>query len=132
MLTLADRNSKSLYAAKTESRDSRLMTGAFKKALGGCGSEQHHAGQLAVSSHGIGRLRTDITQLCISPTALPLAEGHEWEYERTYPVFFPKGTDFRKVTEEELQRVVSLINNRHRKCLGGKSPLDVFAKQCCT
>jgi IS30 family transposase len=46
--------------------------------------------------------------------------------------FFPKGTDFSKVTEEELQRVVSLINNRPRKCLGWLSPIEFLAKLCCT
>lgn len=40
--------------------------------------------------------------------------------------FFPKGTDFTKVSDEEIQRVEDLINNRPRKCLGWKTPLEVF------
>jgi IS30 family transposase len=32
--------------------------------------------------------------------------------------FFPKGTDFRKVTKKEVQCVIDLINNRLRKRLG--------------
>lgn len=31
--------------------------------------------------------------------------------------FFPRGTDFTKVTEEQLDAVLDLINNRARKCL---------------
>lgn len=46
--------------------------------------------------------------------------------------FFPKGTDFTKVTEEELLEVLSLINNRPRKCLGYLSPLEFISKKCCT
>lgn len=42
--------------------------------------------------------------------------------------FFPKGCDFRAVSDEDLQHVVSLLNNRPRKCLGWKSPAEVFAK----
>lgn len=45
--------------------------------------------------------------------------------------FFPKGCDLRNVTQEELERVESLLNNRPRKCLGWLSPVDFLAK-CCT
>ena len=46
--------------------------------------------------------------------------------------FFPKGTDFSLVSEEELLRVVHLINTRPRKCLDYLSPLDFISKKCCT
>ena len=42
--------------------------------------------------------------------------------------FFPKGTSLKDVTNEELQKVVDLINNRPRKRLGFKTPLEVLAK----
>lgn len=38
--------------------------------------------------------------------------------------FFPKGFDFRTVTDEEIQIVEDLINSRPRKCLGWKSPAE--------
>jgi IS30 family transposase len=41
--------------------------------------------------------------------------------------YFPKGTDFRKVTQEEVDEVVETINRRPRKCLGYRTPYDVFA-----
>lgn len=40
--------------------------------------------------------------------------------------FFPKGCDFLKVTQQELDHVVDLINNRPRKCLGWKTPAEIF------
>lgn len=46
--------------------------------------------------------------------------------------FFPKGTDFSLVSEEELLNVVHLINSRPRKCLDFLSPLDFISKKCCT
>jgi IS30 family transposase len=46
--------------------------------------------------------------------------------------FFPKGTDFLQITEEKLQNVLSLINNRPRKCLGWLSPLEFVSCNCCT
>lgn len=38
--------------------------------------------------------------------------------------YFPKGTDFSKITDKQVARVESLINNRPRKCLGYKTPLE--------
>jgi len=43
--------------------------------------------------------------------------------------FFPKGFDFRSVSQEDVDLVVDLINNRPRKCLGWKSPSEVFAEE---
>ena len=40
--------------------------------------------------------------------------------------FFPKGFDFRTVTDEDIQLVEDIINNRPRKCLNWKTPAEVF------
>jgi IS30 family transposase len=42
--------------------------------------------------------------------------------------FFPKGTSFKHVTQEDVDRVANLLNNRPRKRLGFKTPLEVFFK----
>lgn len=42
--------------------------------------------------------------------------------------FFPRGTDFRNLPQERLDAVVSLINNRPRKCLGYLSPIEFINK----
>jgi IS30 family transposase len=39
--------------------------------------------------------------------------------------YFPKGTDFSKIMDEQMAKVESIINNRPRKCLGYKTPLEV-------
>jgi IS30 family transposase len=38
--------------------------------------------------------------------------------------YYPKGTNFKNVTDDELQKVVNLINNRPRKCLDALSPIE--------
>ena len=38
--------------------------------------------------------------------------------------YFPKGTDFSRITRAEIRRVESTINNRPMKCLGFKTPLE--------
>lgn len=65
---------------------------------------------------------------------------HSWERgtnENTNGLvrwYFPKGTDFRNVSEEEIARVEYALNTRPRKRLGYRTPLEVFnqsvALQC--
>ena len=43
--------------------------------------------------------------------------------------FFPKGTDFNLVTDQEIAQVEHILNSRGRKSLGYYSPNDVFLKQ---
>ena len=42
--------------------------------------------------------------------------------------YFPKGTDFRQVSAEQLAHAVQQINHRPRKCLNFQSPHEVFWK----
>ena len=42
--------------------------------------------------------------------------------------YFPKGTDFSKVTDEQVAQVVMQINKRPRKCLDYQSPYEAFAE----
>jgi len=42
--------------------------------------------------------------------------------------YFPKGTDFAKISEEEIQDVEWELNNRPRKRLGFKTPMGVLTK----
>ena len=39
--------------------------------------------------------------------------------------YLPKGTDFSKISDEHIAQIESLINNRPRKCLGFKTPIEV-------
>jgi len=40
--------------------------------------------------------------------------------------YFPKGTDFRRLSEKALAGAVHKLNNRPRKCLGYRTPQEVF------
>jgi len=41
--------------------------------------------------------------------------------------YLPKGTDFSKITDRQIAQIESLINNRPRKCLGFRTPIEVAA-----
>ena len=49
-------------------------------------------------------------------------ENHNGLFRR----YFPKGTDFDKVTQKEIDECVTEMNNRPRKCLGFYTPNEVF------
>ena len=63
---------------------------------------------------------------------------HSWERGRNENTnslirdFFPKGTDFKKVTKADILEIESLINNRPRKRLQWLTPLEYYKSQCCT
>ena len=66
-------------------------------------------------------------------TIITIGEPHKpWQRgmnENTNDIlrfFFPKGFDFRTISQAQLDIVVDLINNRPRKCLGWKSPAEIF------
>ena len=40
--------------------------------------------------------------------------------------YFPKGLDFRKITDQELSSKVKILNNRPRKCLRYQTPNEVY------
>lgn len=60
---------------------------------------------------------------------------HSWERgtnENTNGLirdYFPKKTDFNMITDGQIEEVENLLNNRPRKRLGWKSPLEVFNKE---
>jgi IS30 family transposase len=131
-LTLADRKSKFLYATLVKSRDSGDMLEAFKRALG-----DTPVNSFTFDNGSEFALHREISARHNAPVYFadphsPWQRGTNENMNGLIRFFFPKGTDFSKVTEEELQRVVSLINNRPRKCLGWLSPIEFLARLRCT
>lgn len=43
--------------------------------------------------------------------------------------YLPKGTGFKNLTAQKLQQIVEELNNRPRKCLGYRTPNEVFQRQ---
>jgi IS30 family transposase len=112
--------------------DSRLIADAIKSALGDAevnsftfdnGSEFARHREIS-AQHNAPVYFAD-------PNA-PWQRGSNENINGLIRWFFPKGTDFRKVTKKEVQRVVSLINNRPRKCLGWLSPIEFLSRLRCT
>jgi transposase, IS30 family len=45
--------------------------------------------------------------------------------------FFPKGTDFSRISHQEVARVETLLNERPRRRLGYRTPAEVLSKRFC-
>ena len=59
----------------------------------------------------------------------PWQRGSNENINDSLRFFLPRGMDFRNLDDDYLEAVVSLLNNRPRKCLGLKTPIEVY---CCT
>jgi len=130
-VTVVDRKSRMLFAAISPSRDSGLIAEAFAKALGSQSVETLtlDRGAEFAAFKKIEQSLGTTTFFCDphSPWQRPTNENTNGILR----FFFPKGTDFNAVDHDYFQRVLSLINNRPRKCLGWLSPVE-FLNSCCT
>ena len=130
-VTAVDRMSRMLFAAISPSRDSNLIAEAFGKALEGQTVETLtlDRGAEFAGFKKIEQILSTTSYFCDphSPWQRPTNENTNGILR----FFYPKGTDFTAVDDEAFAHVLSLINNRPRKCLGWLSPVE-FLKNCCT
>ena len=65
--------------------------------------------------------------------ALPYCSWQRGTSENTNGLlrqFFPKGTDFTRISHQAVARAETLLNERPRKRLGYRTPAEVFAQHC--
>lgn len=126
LVTQVDRKSRFLRAALLERREAALTKTVICRMLKGFpvhsisldnGSEFSQFRELEKELH----------------TVVYFAEPHKpWQCgtnENTNGIlrfFFPKGCDLRSVSQEHVDSIVALINARPGKCLGWRSPVEVF------
>jgi IS30 family transposase len=131
IVTLVDRTSRLLYSARSETRERGTIKAAFKKALGeekpksitlDNGSEFADFKQIEKNHE---------TTIYFADPHSPWQRGANENINGLLRFFFPKGTNFHNVSDEELERTVALINNRPRKCLGWLSPIEFISAKCC-
>ena len=126
LVTLVDRKTHYLRAAVIPSRNASVTREAIKRLLQGLPTESISLDNGSEFSE-FRQLEQDLN------TLVYFAEPHKpWQRgtnENTNDIlrfFFPKGCDLRTLAQEELQKVVDLINHRPRKCLNFHSPYEVF------
>jgi IS30 family transposase len=127
--THVERKSRYLIVAKLSDKQAKTMTAQTVKAFKSVPRQLRKT--LTVDN---GKEFADFKQI-ESKTGLavfftdPYAAWQRGTNENTNGLlryFFPKGSDFTNVTEKNLAQVVEKLNNRPRKCLGYRTPRELY------
>lgn len=130
--TLVERKTRFTHIVKLKNRQSKTVTSAFKKPLNKMDAlfrkTMTYDNGMEMAEH----------KFFTKKTGMPVYFAHpysSWERgtnENTNGLirrYFPKKTDFNKITEPELKRVQDKLNNRPRKILGFLTPHEMLEKE---
>ena len=127
LLTIVDRKSRYTLMTKVQGRTSNEVGKATEDLLPKSIPIRTLTNDNGMEFSGYGRLE-QILNIPIFFTH-PYCSWERGTNENTNGLireFFPKGTSMLNLLEEEIQNVVSLLNNRPRKILGFKTPEEIF------
>ena len=126
LLTCVERKSRYLAARVSLNYSASSLRSAFKSALG---EQEVHSLTLDRGSEfaQFRKIESDLqTQINFCDPHSPWQRGSIENINGAIRFFFPKGTDFRLVTQEQVDMVTNLLNHRPRKSLGFLSPHQVL------
>jgi len=127
--SLTERKSRVLFLTKLERKVAAETKRALVERLGRLPAELRKT--ITLDNGTENTLHEEITAEIGAKCyfAKPYASWQRGTNEQTNGMvrwYLPKGTDFRNITEEQVAEVESRINNRPRKCLKYRTPLEVF------
>ena len=129
IVTYVDRKSRKVFAAVSKDMSSKSIYRATRKAFGKVRPKTitlDNGSEFAMFKDIEKALKTTVY---FADPHSPWQRGSNENINDCFRFFFPKGFDFRTLSDRELQHVVDLINSRPRFCLNLLSPNHVF---CCT
>lgn len=131
--TLVERKTRFTLLVRTQNRTAKQVRTAFSRAI-----RQLPEALRKSLTYDQGREMAEHKRLT-QTTQMPVYFAHPaspWERgtnENTNGLlrqYFPKGTDFNKVTAWEIKRAQQELNGRPRQCLNFMTPAEEFAKCC--
>lgn len=131
LVTLVDRKSRYLVAQLVKTRKSDETKSAILQSLKG---KIVHSISLDNGSEFAEHknIHSELgAKVYFADLRAPWQRGSNENINGLLRFFFPKGCNFHEVTKKELNKVLKLINNRPRKCLNWRSPVE-FLRECCT
>lgn len=129
---LVERKSRLLLLTKLPKRSSDDVTRAIVRRLGSFPLHARRTLTLDNGSENAGHEKITASLKVQCYFAHPYASWERGTNENTNGLvrwYLPKGTDLSKIPAEQIALIESLINNRPRKCLGYKTPIEV-ASSC--
>ncbi len=127
--TLVERKSRYLVAAKLEDKKAATLTEKCVKAFGPIPRRMRQTLTLDNGSEFANFKELEKKTRLAVYFADPYAAWQRGVNENTNGLlrqYFQKGIDFRKADEETVAEAVRRLNNRARKCLGYRTPHEVF------
>lgn len=126
LVTLVDRKSRYMRIGLLRSRNAKETVSVIKKLLYGLSVESVSLDNGSEFSEFHELERELQTLVYFAEPHKPWQRGTNENSNDIIRFFFPKGFDFRMVTDSDVQFVEDLINNRPRKCLNWETPAEVF------
>lgn len=128
-VTLAERKSRLYIAIKVPNKTAAVVTSAIINAL-----KEYPDDLVKTITFDRGKEFSDYEEIekelnCKTYFCDPYCAWQKGTNENTNGLlreFYPKGMDLSKVNDMELQKNLTLLNNRPRKCLRYKTPNEVF------
>jgi len=129
MVTFVDRKSRKLVAAQSKDMSAKSVYNAILKAFRGI-----HPKTITLDNGSEFALFRELekaldTTIYFADPHSPWQRGSNENTNGLLRFFFPRGFDFRTLSDRKLKKVVQLINSRPKFCLNLLSPDEVF---CCT
>ena len=127
--TIVERKSRYLLASKLENKRSATFTEQGGKAFSAIPRRMRHTLTVDNGSEFAGFMELEKKTGLTVYFADPYAAWQRGANENTNGLlrqYFPKGSNFKKVTEEDVAEAVKKLNNRPRKCLDYRTPHEVF------
>jgi transposase, IS30 family len=129
LATLVDRKSRFTIVVKIQSKNADHVHGKIKQRLKELDEERRRSitfdnGTEFARCH---RLEKHLgMELYFADPGCPYQRGTNENTNGLIRQYFPKGTDFRDISHNQVRQVEKLLNDRPRACLGFRTPAEVF------
>lgn len=124
--TMVDRKSRYLLAAIVDSKHATVQRKTIETLL------KNQIVKSISLDNGVEFAEHEIfektlkTEVYFADPHCPWQRGSNENTNGLLRFFFPRGSDFREITQKKVDEVVKLLNRRPRKCLGWLTPEEVY------
>lgn len=127
LIVLYERKARHTIIKKIMSRETKIVNGYIKEMTGGL----LFFNSLTIDNDISFRKHKELSELLGCPIFFchPYSSWEKGGVENTNQLirrYIPKGSDISKYSDEYLREIETKLNNRPRKCLGYKTPLEVM------
>lgn len=129
LATLVDRKSRYTIIVKIQCKEADHVHQKIKERLKQLDEQRRHSLTLDNGTEfaRCGRLERHLhMELYLADPGCPYQRGTNENTNGLIRQYYPKGTDFREISHQDVRRVENLLNARPRACLGFRTPHEVF------